>query len=196
MDSDLCDACFWIVVSVGSCWFADVLLPVTCVILVGLFALQHYGTHRVGFLFAPVICLWLLCISIIGVYNIIYWNPHVYKALSPYYMYRFLQKTQYGGWMSLGGILLCVTGKKKKMTHCMPCLTLPLCINNDNKLTLTKLLKFIGSEAMYADLGHFSQSSIKVCNVSYNINHTTRVSRHILTSGFQFLWCIRLFNQI
>ncbi|XP_062233104.1 potassium transporter 24-like [Phragmites australis] len=105
-----------------------VLLPVTCVILVGLFALQHFGTHRVGFLFAPIVCLWLLSISIIGVYNIIHWNPHVYKALSPYYMYRFLQKTQTGGWMSLGGILLCVTG----------------------------------SEAMYADLGHFSQSSIKI----------------------------------
>ncbi|XP_062228660.1 potassium transporter 24-like [Phragmites australis] len=105
-----------------------VLLPVTCVILVGLFTLQHFGTHRVGFLFAPIVCLWLLTISIIGVYNIIHWNPHVYKALSPYYMYRFLQKTQTGGWMSLGGILLCVTG----------------------------------SEAMYADLGHFSQSSIKI----------------------------------
>ncbi|KAL6605793.1 hypothetical protein ACP70R_041446 [Stipagrostis hirtigluma subsp. patula] len=105
-----------------------VLLPVTCVILVGLFALQHFGTHRVGFLFAPVVCLWLLSISIIGVYNIIHWNPHVYKALSPHYMYIFLKKTEVGGWMSLGGILLCVTG----------------------------------SEAMYADLGHFSQSSIKI----------------------------------
>ncbi|KAM0917818.1 hypothetical protein ACQ4PT_009246 [Festuca glaucescens] len=99
-----------------------ILLPVTCAILVGLFTLQHYGTHRVGFLFAPIVCVWLLCISIIGVYNIIRWNPHVYRALSPYYMYKFLQKTQTGGWMSLGGILLCVTG----------------------------------SEAMYADLGHFS----------------------------------------
>ncbi|KAM0908853.1 hypothetical protein ACQ4PT_015191 [Festuca glaucescens] len=105
-----------------------ILLPVTCAILVGLFTLQHYGTHRVGFLFAPIVCVWLLCISIIGVYNIIRWNPHVYQALSPYYMYKFLQKTRTGGWMSLGGILLCVTG----------------------------------SEAMYADLGHFSQSSIKV----------------------------------
>ncbi|CAL5038008.1 unnamed protein product [Urochloa decumbens] len=105
-----------------------VLLPVTCVILVGLFALQHFGTHRVGFLFAPIVSLWLLCISVVGVYNIIYWNPHIYKALSPYYMYRFLQKTQVEGWMSLGGILLCVTG----------------------------------SEAMYADLGHFSQSSIRL----------------------------------
>ncbi|EAZ00460.1 hypothetical protein OsI_22480 [Oryza sativa Indica Group] len=89
-----------------------ILLPITCVILVCLFALQHYGTHRVGFLFAPIVCLWLLCISIIGVYNIIHWNPHVYQALSPYYMYKFLRKTQTGGWMSLGGILLCVTGKE------------------------------------------------------------------------------------
>ncbi|KAA8530256.1 hypothetical protein F0562_004965 [Nyssa sinensis] len=103
-------------------------VPVACVILVFLFALQHYGTHRVGFLFAPVVITWLLCISAIGVYNIFHWNPHVYQALSPYYMYKFLKKTQRGGWMSLGGILLCITG----------------------------------SEAMFADLGHFSQLSIKI----------------------------------
>lgn len=90
---------------------ADVELPVTCIILIGLFALQHYGTHRVGFLFAPIVVTWLLCISAIGVYNICHWNPHVYQALSPYYMYKFLKKTQRGGWMSLGGILLCITGQ-------------------------------------------------------------------------------------
>jgi len=107
--------CLWkLDSSVVSCWFADVLLPVTCVILVGLFSLQHFGTHRVGFLFAPIVCLWFLCISTIGVYNIIVWNPHIYKALSPYYMYSFIQKTQVGGWMSLGGILLCVTGKQRR----------------------------------------------------------------------------------
>ncbi|KAK4712553.1 hypothetical protein R3W88_007066 [Solanum pinnatisectum] len=103
-------------------------VPVACVILVFLFFLQHYGTHRLGFLFAPIVITWLLCISAIGVYNIIHWNPHVYQALSPYYMYKFLKKTQRGGWMSLGGILLCITG----------------------------------SEAMFADLGHFSQLSIKI----------------------------------
>lgn len=103
-------------------------VPVACAILVFLFSLQHYGTHRVGFLFAPIVITWLLCISAIGVYNIFHWNPHVFKALSPYYMYKFLKKTQKGGWMSLGGILLCITG----------------------------------SEAMYADLGHFSQLSIKI----------------------------------
>ncbi|XVF14127.1 hypothetical protein REPUB_Repub09cG0030500 [Reevesia pubescens] len=103
-------------------------VPVACAILIFLFALQHYGTNRVGFLFAPVVITWLLCISAIGVYNIFHWNPHVYQALSPYYMYKFLKKTQKGGWMSLGGILLCITG----------------------------------SEAMFADLGHFSQLSIKI----------------------------------
>ncbi|KAI3816813.1 hypothetical protein L1987_16518 [Smallanthus sonchifolius] len=108
-------------------------VPVACIILMALFALQHYGTHRVGHLFAPVIILWLLSISSIGLYNIIHWNPHIYKALSPVHMYKFLKKTQSGGWKSLGGILLCITG----------------------------------SEAMFADLGHFSQLSIQIAFTSF-----------------------------
>ncbi|KAJ7953645.1 Potassium transporter [Quillaja saponaria] len=107
-------------------------VPAACMILIGLFALQHYGTHRVGFIFAPIVMTWLLCISTIGVYNIFHWNPHVYQALSPYYMFNFLRKSQKGGWMSLGGILLCITG----------------------------------SEAMFADLGHLSQLSIKIAFTS------------------------------
>lgn len=35
----------------------------------------------------------------------------MYQALSPSYMIKFLKKTGKGGWMSLGGILLCITGK-------------------------------------------------------------------------------------
>ncbi|KAK6145615.1 hypothetical protein DH2020_022435 [Rehmannia glutinosa] len=64
----------------------------------------------------------------LGLYNIFHWNPHVYQALSPSYMIRFLKKTRKGGWMSLGGILLCITG----------------------------------SEAMFADLGHFSYAAIQI----------------------------------
>ncbi|CAL5366500.1 unnamed protein product [Camellia sinensis] len=103
-------------------------IPITCIILICLFALQHYGTHRVGIVFAPVVLTWLICISALGLYNIFHWNPHVYKALSPYYMFKFLKKTRKGGWMSLGGILLCITG----------------------------------SEAMFADLGHFSYTAIQI----------------------------------
>jgi KUP system potassium uptake protein len=97
--------------------FADAVIPITCFILVCLFALQHYGTHKVGFFFAPIVLTWLLCISTLGLYNIFKWNTHVYKALSPYYMFKFLKKTRISGWLSLGGILLCITGKEKQYIY-------------------------------------------------------------------------------
>ncbi|KAK1283737.1 putative potassium transporter 13 [Acorus calamus] len=83
---------------------------IACIVIVGLFSLQHYGTHRVGFLFAPVLIAWLVCISAVGIYNIILWNPHVFRALSPYYIYNFFKVTGKDGWSSLGGIVLCITG--------------------------------------------------------------------------------------
>ncbi|KAL9270809.1 Potassium transporter 8-like protein [Drosera capensis] len=107
---------------------SDIEVPIACIILVFLFALQHYGTHRVAFLFAPIVLTWLLSISTIGLYNIVKWNHHIFEALSPYYAFMFLTRSRKAGWMTLGGILLCSTG----------------------------------SEAMFADLGHFTQSSIKV----------------------------------
>ncbi|MBA0646849.1 hypothetical protein Goklo_014778 [Gossypium klotzschianum] len=36
---------------------------ISCVIIVGLFSLQHHGTNRVAFMFAPIVTAWLLCIS-------------------------------------------------------------------------------------------------------------------------------------
>ncbi|KAG2613615.1 probable potassium transporter 13 [Panicum virgatum] len=81
-----------------------------CFVLVGLFALQHCGTHRVGFLFAPILLAWLGCIGGIGIYNIFKWNPSVIRALSPYYIYNFFRKAGQDGWSSLGGIVLCITG--------------------------------------------------------------------------------------
>uniref|UniRef100_A0A0D6QYA2 Potassium transporter n=1 Tax=Araucaria cunninghamii TaxID=56994 RepID=A0A0D6QYA2_ARACU len=86
------------------------IVAIACVILVGLFSLQRYGTHRVGFLFAPIVIAWLVCIAGIGIYNIIRWNPHVIRAVSPYYIYLFFKETEAAGWVSLGGVALCITG--------------------------------------------------------------------------------------
>ncbi|KAL9233736.1 hypothetical protein vseg_008692 [Gypsophila vaccaria] len=97
-------------------------------IVVFIFSLQHFGTRHVGFLFAPVLVAWLLCVALVGLYNIIYWNPGVIKAVSPYYAYKFFRITGKVGWSSLGGVVLCITG----------------------------------AEAMFADLGHFSQLSLKI----------------------------------
>ena len=86
------------------------LLLLACVILVGLFALQHCGTHRVAFLFAPIVLIWLLSIFSIGLYNTIRWNPKVVYAFSPHYIIKFFSETGKDGWISLGGVLLSITG--------------------------------------------------------------------------------------
>ncbi|KAK1408019.1 hypothetical protein QVD17_39649 [Tagetes erecta] len=103
-------------------------LLLACVILIGLFALQHTGTQRVAFFFAPIVILWLISICGIGLYNIINWNPKVVYALSPHYIIKFFRETGRAGWLSLGGVLLSITG----------------------------------TEAMFADLGHFTAFSIRL----------------------------------
>ncbi|CAI0414738.1 unnamed protein product [Linum tenue] len=80
------------------------------VLLLSLFVLQYQGTHKVAFIFSPVVLLWLLSIAALGVYNIMHWNPRIYEALSPIYIYRFFRLTGIDGWISLGGALLCITG--------------------------------------------------------------------------------------
>ncbi|KAM3761013.1 hypothetical protein ACB098_01G235700 [Castanea mollissima] len=129
------------------------LLLIACVILVGLFALQHFGTHRVAFMFAPVVIIWLVSIFSIGLYNTIFWNPKVVRALSPYYIIKFFRETGKDGWISLGGILLSITG----------------------------------TEAMFADLGHFTALSIRVafafviypCLVVQYMGQAAFLSRHL-----------------
>lgn len=83
----------------------------SCIVLVCLFTLQHWGTRRVAFLFAPVVVLWLLLLAALGIYNIVVWNPRILRALSPYYVVSFFQRTGKDGWISLGGVLLSMTGK-------------------------------------------------------------------------------------
>lgn len=104
------------------------LLILACVVLVGLFALQHFGTHKVAVMFAPIIIIWLISIFAVGLYNIIHWNPKVVSAISPLYIIKYFRETGKTGWISLGGLLLCITG----------------------------------TEAMFADLGHFTASSIRL----------------------------------
>ncbi|KAJ8426219.1 hypothetical protein Cgig2_024774 [Carnegiea gigantea] len=89
---------------------SGLLLLIACVILIGLFALQHCGTQKVAFMFAPVVFIWLFSIFGIGLYNTVHWNPKIVGALSPVYIINFFKATGKDGWIALGGILLCITG--------------------------------------------------------------------------------------
>lgn len=98
-------------------WTDGQLLLLTCVILVGLFAFQHSGTHRVAFMFSPIVIIWLISLLSLGFYNIIHWNPKIIYAISPLYIIKFFRVTGQDGWISLGGILLSVTGTEAMFSN-------------------------------------------------------------------------------
>ncbi|HEX5658341.1 MAG TPA: KUP/HAK/KT family potassium transporter [Polyangiales bacterium] len=84
-------------------------LPITCAVLVGLFALQSRGTGHIGRLFGPVMIVWFLTIAGLGVGEIVK-NPHVLRALSPYWALHFFQEHGLHGGLILGAVVLAVTG--------------------------------------------------------------------------------------
>lgn len=90
---------------------AGVVVLVAVVILIGFFSMQHYGTDRVSWLFAPIVLLWFILIGGIGVFNICKYGSSSLKAFSPVYIYRYFRRGRKEGWTSLGGIMLSITGK-------------------------------------------------------------------------------------
>ncbi|XP_027345586.1 potassium transporter 10-like [Abrus precatorius] len=89
---------------------SGVVVLVAVVILVGFFSMQHYGTDKVSWLFAPIVLLWFLLIGGIGIFNIQKYGSSVLKAFSPVYIYRYFRRGGKEGWTSLGGIMLSITG--------------------------------------------------------------------------------------
>ncbi|ESQ55372.1 hypothetical protein EUTSA_v10024437mg [Eutrema salsugineum] len=88
----------------------DIVVLVSIIILIGLFSMQHYGTDKVGWLFAPIVFIWFLFIGGTGIYNICKYDTSVLKAFSPTYIYLYFKRRGRDGWISLGGILLSITG--------------------------------------------------------------------------------------
>nr|XP_023919633.1 potassium transporter 5-like [Quercus suber] len=113
----------------------DMVVWISVVILIVLFAVQRLGTDKVGYTFAPIICIWFAFIGGIGVYNFIKYDPAVAKAINPYYIIDYFRRNKKDAWVSLGGVVLAITG----------------------------------TEALFADLGHFSVRSIQIsmCCVTY-----------------------------
>ncbi|XP_030956987.1 potassium transporter 5 [Quercus lobata] len=101
---------------------------VSVAILILLFSVQRFGTDKVGFSFAPIIFVWFLFISGIGLYNLFKYDLGVLRAFNPAYIVKYFKRNGKRGWISLGGVLLCVTG----------------------------------TEAMFADLGHFNVRAVQI----------------------------------
>ncbi|HEY2874738.1 MAG TPA: potassium transporter Kup [Reyranella sp.] len=88
---------------------ADYVVPMSLVILVGLFILQSRGTHDVGRLFGPVMLLWFLVLGVLGAWQIAKY-PQVLLALNPMYGIRLIADRGISIFWAFGSIVLAVTG--------------------------------------------------------------------------------------
>ncbi|KAF8394543.1 hypothetical protein HHK36_020754 [Tetracentron sinense] len=104
-------------------------------ILICLFMAQRFGTDKVGYTFAPIICIWFALISGIGVFNFVKFDPTVIRAINPMYIIYYFRRNKKKAWTSLGGVVLAITG----------------------------------TEALFADVGHFTVRSIQIsmCSVTF-----------------------------
>jgi KUP system potassium uptake protein len=85
------------------------IVPLSLVILIGLFVLQRRGSGAIGWLFGPVMVVWFVAIGALGAREI-FQDPSVFRALSPTWGARFLIDHGFAGFLTLGGVVLAVTG--------------------------------------------------------------------------------------
>jgi KUP system potassium uptake protein len=84
-------------------------VPITLVIIIGLFAVQRLGTAKVAIVFGPITAVWFLVLATVGVANIIEY-PFVLWAINPYYAVEFLVTHAGIAFVVMGAVFLAVTG--------------------------------------------------------------------------------------
>jgi KUP system potassium uptake protein len=89
--------------------FEPWVVPIAIGILVGLFLLQARGTGRVGQLFGPVMLIYFLVLSVLGLIHIVR-MPGIIVALNPYYALSFFAADGLTAFLALGSVVLAVTG--------------------------------------------------------------------------------------
>ena len=90
-------------------FFSPYVVPITVIILIGLFAIQRFGTHRVGGLFGPIVIVWFVAIAALGVMWIVR-APEVLSAFDPRHGVTFFESNGFIGFTVLGAVVLAVTG--------------------------------------------------------------------------------------
>ena len=85
------------------------IVPLTVVALIALFAVQRFGTARVGTMFGPLMLVWFTTLIALGIYNLVH-VPHVLAALNPWWAAKFILHNRLVGYLVLGAVFLVVTG--------------------------------------------------------------------------------------
>jgi KUP system potassium uptake protein len=94
-------------------------LPIVLVIITLLFFFQQFGTKVVGSAFGPIMLVWFMMLTILGLREILV-LPGILKAVSPHYAIDLLTKYPSGFWL-LGAVFLATTGAESlyaDLGHC------------------------------------------------------------------------------
>lgn len=94
---------------VATPFFGPYIIPITIVILIGLFSIQSRGTGKVGAMFGPVTLVWFFSLAILGISQIIK-APDVLRAVNPSWGFFFFLNNGWHGFLVLGTVFLVVTG--------------------------------------------------------------------------------------
>jgi KUP system potassium uptake protein len=82
---------------------------ISLVIIVALFMVQRFGTTGVGIAFGPLMLVWFATIAVLGVRAVVA-APEVLNAINPVYGFRFFGEHGMAGFLTLGAVVLCITG--------------------------------------------------------------------------------------
>jgi len=89
--------------------FTKFVVPITIVILIGLFLFQKHGTGRIGSVFGPVMLLWFGTLAVLGISGILR-DPSVLAAVNPAHAIHFFARNGFHGFLVLGAVFLVATG--------------------------------------------------------------------------------------
>ena len=89
--------------------FKKYVIPLTLLILFGLFFVQRRGTASIGRFFGPIMIVWFFIIAVLGVAQILT-HPSILWALSPHHAIGFIWNNPDVTFIILGAVVLCVTG--------------------------------------------------------------------------------------
>jgi KUP system potassium uptake protein len=88
---------------------AHLVLPIAGTILTALFAVQRWGTHRVGAFFGPVMVVWFAALALGGIREIV-GHPGIVGGLSPTYAIGFVVSHPFIAFVAMGAVVLSITG--------------------------------------------------------------------------------------
>ncbi|MEO7457506.1 MAG: KUP/HAK/KT family potassium transporter, partial [Gemmatimonadaceae bacterium] len=94
---------------VGSPALVRLVVPITVVILFALFMVQRYGSAKVGSAFGPIMLVWFVTIAVLGTRSIMS-TPDVLSAINPANGLHFFEMHGKAGFLTLGAVVLCITG--------------------------------------------------------------------------------------